>query len=260
MEKRGTLEIRVQGRSGNLELSPDRYDIRDIMEILKYAEQLLFPVDKNNRPLITYRISEGSVVHTLETSYQVILGIDAALHKIARDNYVIDFLETAAARSLEFFLQLAQKHEYVIELATSVSPGPILQINSSSKFTRSADIWVEAEFYFYGKIVYAGGKSKANIHLDTKEYGLLTISSNKAQLEALEGNPLYKSFGFRATGMQNLQTGEISKDSLNLLEIINYNPSFQPDYIQSLIEKASKSWGDVTDPDEWLQKLRGYGA
>ncbi len=134
MEKRGELEIRVQGRSGSLELSPDRYDIRYIVKILKYAEQLLFPVDKNNRPLITYRISEGSVVHTLETSYPAILSIDAVLHKIARDNYAIDFLETAAARSLEFFLQLAQKHQYAIELATSVSPGSIIQINSSSKF------------------------------------------------------------------------------------------------------------------------------
>lgn len=260
MEKRGALEIRVQGHSGSHELSPDRYDIRELMEVLKHAEELLFPGAKGNRPLISYRISEGSVVHTLETSYQAILGIDATLHKIVRDNYVIDFLEPAAARALEFFLQNAQKHHIAFDLSTTISQGPILQISSTTRLTRSADIWVDAEFYFYGKIVNAGGKAKSNIHLDTKEYGLLIISSSKAQLEALEENPLYKSFGIRASGSQNLQTGEISKDSLTLLEIINYSPAYQEDYIKPLIEKASQSWADVADPDEWLQKLRGYGA
>ena len=75
-----------------------------------------------------------------------------------------------------------------------------------------------------------------------------------------ENNPLYKPYGVRVKGKQNLRTGEIEKNSLWLIDIIDYNPSFKEDYINSLIQKAKKSWSEVTDADDWLQDVRGYGA
>jgi hypothetical protein len=69
-------------------------------------------------------------------------------------------------------------------------------------------------------------------------------------------NLLYKKFGVRAIGKQNIETGEIDTKSLTLVELINYNPKFDPDYLSSLISKAQKSWAGV-DTDEWLMNLRG---
>lgn len=40
---------------------------------------------------------------------------------------------------------------------------------------RSESIWVDAEFYFYGKITNMGGKNKANIHISTEVYGSLIV-------------------------------------------------------------------------------------
>jgi hypothetical protein len=70
MDKIGYIEIRIQGSKGNLDLSPENYDIREIISILENAENLLYPDDKRDRPTISYKIEEGSVRHILKTSIQ----------------------------------------------------------------------------------------------------------------------------------------------------------------------------------------------
>ncbi len=260
MEKIGKIEIKVKGKKGNLELKPDNYDVREIIEILQNAENLLFPNSKNARPTITYEIAEGSVKHIIKTTLQAIIGFNAILAQIKTDNYSIDFLESTTARAFEFFQQQSQKNNYEYEITTSISDDTKIIINKNTKFIRSEEIWVEAELYFYGVIVDAGGKSKANVHLDTKEHGLLKIDASKELLTNYENNPLYKPYGVRAVGKQNVKTGEIEKNSLRLIDIVNYNPSYKEDYIKSLIKKAKKSWTDVNDADEWLENIRGYGA
>lgn len=69
MEKTGYIEIRITGSKGNLELSPDTYDIREIISILENAENLLFPNDKKERPTISYKIEQGSVRHKRQKSF-----------------------------------------------------------------------------------------------------------------------------------------------------------------------------------------------
>jgi hypothetical protein len=260
VEKIGQIEIRVTGKKGNLDLKPDNYDIREIIEVLQNAENLLFPNSKKERPTITYEIEEGSVKHIIKTALQVIIGFNAILGQIKVDNYSIDFLESPTARAFEFFQLEAQKNGYEYEIKTSISDGNKIIINKNTKFIRSEEIWVEAELYFYGTIVDAGGKSKANVHLDTKDHGLLKIDASKELLTNHENNPLYKPYGIRAIGKQNVKTGEIEKNSLRLIDIVDYNPSYKEDYIKSLITKAKKSWADVKDADEWLENVRGYGA
>jgi len=41
VEKIGYIEIQITGSRGNLDLSPDNYDIREIITILENAEKLL---------------------------------------------------------------------------------------------------------------------------------------------------------------------------------------------------------------------------
>ena len=260
MEKTGQIEIVVKGQKGNLELTPNNYDIRDIIEVLQNAENLLFPNAKKERPTITYEIAEGSVKHIIKTALQAIIGFNAILAQIKAENYSIDFLESPTARAFEFFQRESRKNNYEYEIKTSLSEENKIIINRDTKFIRSEEIWADAEFYFYGIIVDAGGKSKANVHLDTKEHGLLKIDASKELLTNYENNPLYKPYGVRVKGKQNLRTGEIEKNSLWLIDIIDYNPSFKEDYINSLIQKAKKSWSEVTDADDWLQDVRGYGA
>ncbi len=260
MEKTGHIQINITGRKGNFDLNPDNYDIREVIEVLQHAEKLLFPNAKKDRPTISYEIAEGSVKHIVKTTLQAVIGFNALLAQIKADNFSIDFLESPTARAFEFFQNEAQKNNYEYEIGTSISDESKIIINKYTKFIRSEEVWVDAEFYFYGTIVDAGGKGKANVHLDTKEFGLLKIEASKTLLTNYENNPLYKPYGVRAKGKQNIKSAEIDKNSLQLIDIIDYNPAFKEDYIKALIKKAQKSWSDVADADEWLQNLRGYGS
>ncbi len=260
MEKTGYIEITISGQKGNFDLNPSNYDINDVIKVLQAAENLLFPNAKKDRPTITYEMKEGSVRHIIKTSLQTIIGFNAILAQIKTDNYSIDFLESATARAFESFQNEAKKNNFVYEIGTSISNETKITISKDSKFTRSEEIWVDAEFYFYGTIVDAGGKGVANVHLDTKEYGLLKIEASKTILANYEKNPLYKPYGVRVKGKQNINSAEIDKNTLQLIDIVNYNPVFKEDYINSLIKKAKNSWADVNDADEWLRNLRGHEA
>ena len=256
MERTGYIEIKVVGKRGNIDISPDNYDIREIMVVLQQAENLLFPGGKKERPTISYEIQEGSVRHVLKTALQAVIGFNAILLSVQENNYSIDFLETQTAKAFEFFQESAKKQGVKFEISTSLERSGMLSVDQETNFTRSEEIWANAEFYFYGTVQDAGGKSVANIHLDTSEYGLLKITTDKKMLGEYESNPLYKPYGIRASGKQNSKTGDIDKTSLKLLEIIDYDRRYNEDYLSSLIQKATPSWEGVNDADDWLSQLR----
>jgi hypothetical protein len=255
VEKIGDIEIRVVGKSGNLELSPDNYDIKQIASILQNVEDLLYPNNKKDRPIITYDIEEGSVRHIFKTSIQAVIGFSALLSQVQAQNN-IDFLELKTARALEEIQKMSRQKNYEFQIKTSLEKDYELKINPSTKFFRTENIWSDAEFYFYGVLKDAGGKSKANIHLDTKDYGYLSIETGEEFLKEREENLLYKKFGVRASGKQNVETGEIDTKSLKLLELIDYNPKFDNDYLNTLINKAKNNWRGI-NADDWLLNMRG---
>lgn len=255
MEKIGDIEIRVIGKSGNNDLKPDNYDIKQIASLLQNIEDLLYPNNKKERPLITYNIKEGSVKHIFKTTIQTIIGFSAILSQI-QANDSIDFLDIKTARAFENIQNLALQKNYSFQIKTSLENDYELDITPKTKFFRTENFWVDAEFYFYGILKDAGGKSKANIHIDTSDYGYIAIDTGKDFLKEQEQNLLYKKFGVRASGKQNIETGEIDTKSLKLIELIDYNPKFDNDYLNQLISKAKQSWKGI-NPDEWLIELRG---
>ena len=60
--------------------------------------------------------------------------------------------------------------------------------------------------------------------------------------------------GVRASGKQNVESGEIDARPLRLIELVDYGPKFDSDYLNDLISKAKKSWKGVK-PDEWLMSI-----
>ncbi|MGK7392481.1 MAG: hypothetical protein ACNS60_19155 [Candidatus Cyclobacteriaceae bacterium M2_1C_046] len=255
MEKFGTIEIRVTGNKGNLDLAPDNYDVKEIVSMLQNIEDLLYPSNKKDRPLISYDIEEGSVKHIFRTSLQAIIGFSAVISQVEKSSS-IDFLELKTAQAIENIQSLAYQKNYNFQISTSVEESSGLYISKETRFIRTQNIWVDAELYFYGVLTNAGGKNKANIHLDTEEFGTLTIETNKDFLKDQEENFLYKRFGIRALGKQNSETGEIDKKTLSLMELIDYSPKYDNDYLNKLISKAKGNWQNI-DPDSWLDDLRG---
>ncbi len=256
MEKIGFIEIRISGSNGNLDLSPDNYDIREIISILENAENLLYPGDKKDRPNISYKIEEGSVKHILKTSIQYIIGFNAIIGQLA-DVQDIDFLDLSTAKAFENIQDTATKRNYVFSIKTSLDNTNELRVDKTTKYYRTEAIWLEAEFYFYGKITNAGGKGKTNLHVLTDE-GSFIIQTPLSFFENLEENIIHKKpYGIRATGKQHSETGEIDTSSLKFIDLIDYQPNYDEQYIKILRDKAKKSWLSSINPDNWLKEIRG---
>jgi len=257
MSNLGQIEIRIEGKVGNLSLSKDNFDINEIKELLDSFENLLFPNDKKNRPLISYDIQDGSVKHIFKTTLQFIIGFNALLLQVSKSEN-IDFLEINTAKAFEQLQDNAIKNDLNITLKTSIDNSSELIINKDTKYYRTEVLWIDAEFYFYGKITNMGGKEKANFHIVTEDFGTLIIQTPKSEIEKIENNPLYKSYGIRAMGKQNSETGEIDKTNLKFLSLITYEPRYDLKYLQILRDNAS--WLKATDADTYINEIRGYDA
>lgn len=256
MDKIGFIEIKITGSKGNLNLSPDNYDIREIISILENAENLLFSADKRDRPIISYKIEEGSVRHIFKTSIQYIIGFNAVIGQVSQLQN-IDFLDLPTARAFENIQDIASKKDYVFIISTSIDKSNEVRIDRTTRLYRTEAVWADAEFYFYGKVTNAGGKDKANIHIFTEELGSVKVETPIAFLEGYNDNMLYKTFGIRAVGKQHSETGEIDKSTLKFIELVDYQPKYDEIYLKTLGDKAKKSWLGKIDPDTWLKDLRG---
>ncbi|SNB42887.1 conserved hypothetical protein [Flavobacterium psychrophilum] len=256
VEKIGHIEIRITGSKGNIELSPDNYDIREIIAILENAENLLYPGDKKERPIISYNIEQGSVKHILKTSIQFIIGFNAIIGQVSNIQE-IDFLDLQTAKAFENLQNIAIKKDYIFSIKTSLENSNEVKVDRTTRYIRTEAIWADAEFYFYGKITNAGGKDKANIHILTADFGTIRIQTPISFLEDYEENLLYKSLGIRVLGKQHSSTGEIDTTTLKFLELVDYQPKYDDLYLKGLREKAKKSWLDGIDPDSWLKEIRG---
>jgi len=256
MDKIGFIEIRITGSKGNIDLSPDNYDIREIISILENSENLLYPTDKRNRPNISYKIEEGSVKHILKTSIQYIIGFNAIIGQV---NSVqnIDFLDLGTAKAFENIQDIAKKRDYVFSIKTSIDKTNEVKLDRTTHYYRTEAIWADAEFYFYGKVTNAGGKDKANIHIFTEEIGTVRIQTPISFLEKYDENMLYKTFGIRAKGKQHSETGEIDTSTLKFVELVDYQPKYDESYLKSLRDKAKKSWLGNINPNTWLTEIRG---
>ena len=131
-------------------------------------------------------------------------------------------MELKTARAIENIQNLSRQKNYEFQIKTSLKDDYEFTINPSTKYFRTENGL--SRILFYGILKDAGGKSKVNIHLDTKDYGYLSIETGK--FKGKKENLLYKKFGVRASGKQNIETGEIDTKSLSLLELIDYHPKF----------------------------------
>jgi len=254
MEALGEIEIRIEGSVGAQKLTPALVDIDEIREILAQTSGLLFPSEKRSqRPLISYQIEEGSVRHRFRTVMQSVIGFGAVLTQISTQGQ-IDFLHERSAVAIEKLQHLAVEKDYVVTISANEGS---LRIDRTTHYLRNAKLWVDAEFYLYGELTNAGGKSSPNIHLYTEEFGTLRISTAKDYLKGADKNLLYKKFGLRVTGKQNLQTLEMDRNSLTFVDLFDYDMEYSDAYLDGLMEKAAPAWESVPNADKWLDAIRG---
>lgn len=231
--------------------------MKHVLATLEQVEGLLFGGSRRERPLMTYEIKEGSVRHLLTTALQTVIGFNAILQAVQTQGD-LDFLQPDTARALEYFQGEARQHDFRIAITTSLAGASTLVIDATTHYERTAVTRVEAEFYFYGRITDMGGSTRPNIHLQTAAAGTVILQATKKELKRIEGNPLYdRDYGVRATGQQDVRTGEVNRNNLHFVEMIDYESRYDEQYLATLRRKATRNnW--PPDADAWLRESRGY--
>jgi hypothetical protein len=254
VEEQGYIEVKIDGSIGNKPLKPIDIDISEIKEIINDVETFLYPTrgEKAERPHISYKLEEGSARNLFYLPISGVLLFTGLTGEInIRGN--IDFLDNKRAEIIDKFQRKAKERNLEISFYSSSNTKPILKINQETKFFKVAATFIETEFVLYGKVNEEGGNNP-NFHLLTKEYGKLVISATEQQL--LEGEKrLFKVYGVRVKGKQNLTDGK--PFDLKLIDYITYNPNYNENKLDLLIERASTIWNTVPNVDSWLNEIRG---
>ncbi|MES2836621.1 MAG: hypothetical protein V4667_03780 [Bacteroidota bacterium] len=254
MEEKGYIEVKIDGLIGNKPIKPIDIDIAEIKEIINDVETFLYPTrgEKAERPHISYKLEEGSARNLFYLPISGVLlfnGLSGEINN--RGN--IDFLDNKRAEIIDKFQRKAKEKNLEISFYSSTDTKPILKINQQTQFFKITATFIETEFVLYGKVNEEGGNNP-NFHLLTKEYGKLVISATEQQL--LEGEKrLFKTYGVRVKGKQNLADGK--PFDLKLIDYITYNPNYNENKLDLLIERASIIWNTIPNVDSWLNEIRG---
>jgi hypothetical protein len=254
VEEKGFIEIKIEGKIGNQPIRPADIDISEIKEMINDVESFLYPTrnEKADRPQISYKIEEGSARHLFSLPISAVLLFNGLTGEIANRG-TVDFLDYKRAEIIEKFQRKAKERDFEITFSSSISDAKTLKITKNTLYYNVTADYIDTELTLYGKINNEGGNNP-NFHILTKEYGRLTVEATEQQL--IEGEKrLYKVYGVRAKGKQNLIDGK--PYDLKLLEYIEYNPVFDKTELDILIERASKNWDTVPDVDMWLSQVRG---
>ncbi len=244
------IEIKVN------DVLPHEFDISSLMDLLKNVENLLYPNDKKKRPIISYEVKEGSTRNIIRTIAGPIIAVNAILNQIGNEKS-IDSIDPVQGKAIQNIQEWAAKNNQNLIIKTSLKGTSNLEVSRTTQYYRSENIWLDSDLYLYGKIVNMGGKTNPNIHLATDDHGLVTIQTSEEVLANQRDNRLYKYAGIHVQAKQNVKSGQLDKNEVKLLDFIDYEQSYDDNYLSSLINKASKSWKDIPDTDKWLSEIRG---
>lgn len=255
MEEQGYIEVIVSNKDNTLR--PKDIDINEIKDFISDIESFLYPhrKEKQNRPHISYDIQEGSARHKFFLPISAVLFFNALTTEISKRKS-IDFLEYKRQAIIDKFQKKALRENYILEFNNSISEGSSLTIDYSTSYQMLAPSFYESEFYIYGEIYQEGGKNP-NLHISTKKYGNLTISATKEQI--MDGEKkTYKPFGIKVRGKKSLEDESLTE--LELIEFIQYQPSFNESLLKKVIAKASENLGKITNVDAWIDNLKTEGV
>jgi hypothetical protein len=127
-------------------------------------------------------------------------------------------------------------------------------VDSSPDFRRVEDVWVQVEKYLAGRIVDWGGKTRANVRLETEGGTVLVVAATQELLAQEEQNRLYRPALLHISAEENLLTGVLRNPRLLAFEA--YQPAYDENEFQQMVSRGTAAWADVPNATEWLGNLR----
>ncbi len=255
MKTTDQLHFAVNDRINNIDVSPAHVPLlllgdfqKDVSDFLKGSNR---DVDISK---IIISIEEGSLsLVAAGLIFAQTLLVDLEHLKSTQS---LSSIDPKRAKVIERWQTQAKKNPNRRYSIVNKSAQIYFSIDANSNFHKTEDVWVHVEKYLHGKVVDIGGKTKANVHLELDDGTTLTIAATQDKLAQGEQNRLYRPALLHIIAEENLITGELRNHEL--LEFSNYQPSYNEDRFNLMVERGTKAWADVQDAAAWLQMQRGY--
>lgn len=248
------LRFAVNDRIDNLDVNPTHIPLSLLGEFQKDVADFLKGSNRDIDPTkVMVALEEGSLS-------LVVSGLLIATSLWPDLEYLqsmgsLNLIDPKRAAVMERWQNAAQKNPNRKYSISEASSHISLNIDSSSSYKRTQDAWVYVEKYLHGRVVDMGGKTKANVHIELDSGETLIISSTQDLLEQGEKNRLYRSALLHITAEENLSTGKLR--NYKLLAFENYQPSYNENEFNTMVERGTKAWEGISDANLWLETLRG---
>jgi hypothetical protein len=253
------IDLKINGVRDGKQLSPDLLDVDEVVSLLSYARDFLFPEKSKSRGRVSVALKEGSAVISLQVDSATAVKSQALLSQLNTDHN-LDLLTSKQMDAIEGLQKYVKEQNFVLYFGDAQKMSQGLRIDRETEWKSPEDIWIDEELYVQGEIVDVGGKTKSNIHIVTEDFDTLTVATDKATLSEDNKNRLYKDQQLRIRVKRNLHTGEYKKGSAELIEFIDFEDEGEsPEaYLDRLIAEAKPFMDKIEDPDKWLKNIRGY--
>ena len=201
-------------------------------------------------------ITEGSLKLISVVAPLIAASFNGDMEKLARLQD-FDAISQKRAQVIENWQARAAKSDskrrYSIAPNAVRPDAAVILISRDSEFRhRQMDSWVRSEKYLIGRVVDLGGKTKPNVHLELPSGKSVKIEASESQLEGADY--LYKTVTLNVNAMEHIHTGALH--DLRLISVVRPSKVIDEEKLKSLWQKGREAWVGITNPTEWVEKLR----
>ncbi|MEK7432065.1 MAG: hypothetical protein AABZ74_02945 [Cyanobacteriota bacterium] len=250
------LEIRIDGNSEgenfNEKLSLSNFDFSEFQEMISHIYNLVSSIN-SEKLLVTYNLKAGSLLNEIEAPEEIIEKLNNLFYSIDKKRSINNLTEKQA-NAIDYFQKMSKKKNREIKITNTANSNIKLNINPYTNYKIEEDILIETELTIYGVVTYMGGKTTPSIHLDTDEYGLVTVYTNERILKQIKTNLIYQEIGILVSAKQNINTYKLQ--DVRFVRFVEYSTEYDKEYLESLFKKGQETWKDVKDINNWLMEIR----
>jgi hypothetical protein len=250
------LRFAVNDRIDNIDVTPSHVSLallgefqKDVSTFLKGSSNDVNPSD------VIVSVEEGSL--SLVATGAILMAASTLWSDLEhlKNTDSLNFIDSRRAKIIEEWQNKAKKNPNRRYSVINQAAGISFKVDSKSEFYRSEDTWITVEKYLYGTVIDMGGKNRANVHIELENGDTVIVTSTPEFLALENKNRIYHSASLHVMAEENLITGKLRNYSL--LSFSDYQPSYNDDEFNLMVEKGTKAWADIGDATEWLEDLRG---
>lgn len=234
--------VRISGKQAGEEVSVQHVPLKEVREALDALYVLISKTSDQPNPAVSFRDGSLEVVAALPVQTAFYLDEVMRQQRTGADERYMDFIRRLERTSRTSGLVFEVLSDAVAVATITPAEGANLRVREP--------VWVRTTLTFTGQVLSMGGK-RPNIHVVSDHTGETHIIAIDAK--AIQELRPYQRYVFDVQAEQAFDDA----GQLRNMKYRSHLPLGRRMGIQELIASEAPKWADVSDPDAWVDELRG---